>query len=139
MNRTCELKETYHYHDSEYYVIGGVLAELLLYALIVMVYGAFVMRIDLVVMGVFLSIPLIYILYCFYKSCKDGKLKLKVEDGDILLYKLYLLKPYRIKKELIIELKIIESKGKIIVGVRTQKRKHKIKIHIQSKKQLSNN
>ena len=68
-------------------------------------------------------------LLCFYKSYKEGKVKLEYDNGDILLYKLYLLKPYRISKEQLVGVKIKETKKNTIINIQTKKRKYFIKIY----------
>lgn len=124
------LKEKYYYCDSEYYIMGAVLAELLLDLLIAGGSDIFNSRLDIIVVGAFLAIvPLVYFLYCFYNSYKSGKVKLEIGNEDILIYRLYLLKPYRIKKEHVISVTAEEKKRKTIIEIRTIKRKYIVKIY----------
>ncbi len=87
-------------------------------------------RLDIIVIGAFLAVvPLVYFLYCFYHSYKSGKVKLEIGNEDILIYRLYLLKPCRIKKEHVISVNTKEKKRKTIIKIRTIKRKHIVKIY----------
>lgn len=130
MGWKCNLKEKYYYCDSEYYIKGAVLAELLLDALIIVINVFLNKVIDFTVICAVIVIgPLVYFLYCFYKSYKTGKVKIEIDNGDILLHRLYLLKSYRIKEEDILDVETKETKRNTIIGIRTIKRKYVIKIY----------
>lgn len=130
MSWECNLNEKYYYCDSEYYIMGAVLAELILDILIDVGYDIFNSHLDFIVIGEFLAIvPLVYFLYCFYNSYKLGQVKLEIGKENILIYRLYLLRPYRIKKEYVIGVNTKENKRKTIIEIKTIKRKYIVKIY----------
>lgn len=81
------------------------------------------------ILGILAVAPIVYILICCYKAYKRGNVKLEIRNEEILIYRKYLLSPYRIDKEQVIDVNIRETKSKTIVHIRTVKRTYKVKIH----------
>lgn len=130
-NYLLDLKEKYFYSNFEYYMSFGMSADLLLAILIGVGYDVFYAHhigfIDS--FAILAMVPVFYILFCSYKSYKNGKVKLEIRNEEILIYRLYLLSPYRINKEQVINAKVRETKGKTIIYIRTSKRKYTVKIY----------
>lgn len=126
-----DLKEKYFYSYSEYFMSASMLAELLLGILIGAGYDIFYARhIDYIDIILILAVaPIIYMLFCIYKSYKRGKVKLEIKNEEIYVYRLYLLSPYRIDKEQVVNADVREAKRKTIVHIRTARRKYLVKIY----------
>lgn len=123
-----ELEEKYFYCNFECYMSASVLVELLLDVFIVVGYEIFHAPIDLIGFCAILSAaPMVYMLFCIYRSYMRGKVKLEIKN--ILIYRLYLLSPYRINKKQVIGVNIRARKRKTIIRIRTAKRKHTVKIY----------
>lgn len=133
MNREVffsDLKEKYFYSNFEYFMSFSSV-ELLLDILFSIGYDIFYANhVDFAdILGIFAVVPIVYILICSYKSYKRGKVKLEIRNEEILIHRLYLLSPYRINKEQVIDVNVRETKSKTIVHIRTAKRKYKVKIY----------
>ena len=73
-----------------------------------------------------------------YKKVEDFLYSLDLENGyiqecgkneEIYVYRLYLLSPYRIDKEQVVNADVREAKRKTIVHIRTARRKYLVKIY----------
>lgn len=126
-----DLKEKYFYSFFEYFLIASLLVDLLLGILIEAGNDIFyARRMDYIDIILILAVaPIIYMLFCIYKSYKRGKVKLKVENEEILIYRLYLPNPCRIDSEQVISTNVRETRKKTIVHIRTAKRKYVVKIY----------
>lgn len=126
-----DLKEKYFYSNFEYYMSFSMLADLLLGILIGVGHDIFYAHyIDFIdSFAILAMVPIIYTLFCSYKSYKNGKVKLEIRNEKILIYRLYLLSPYRIDKEQVINANVRKTKGKTIIYIRTSKRKYIVKIY----------
>ncbi len=125
------LKGKYYYNNFEYYMSFNILIDLLLGILIGVGHDIFFTH-HLDFLDIFLIlavIPIIYILFCAYKLYRRGKVKLEIRNEKILIYRLYLLSPYKINIDQVININVRETKKKTIVYIRTTKRKYTVKIY----------
>ena len=127
-NSVREFKGTYYYNDI--IVFGSNVGELLLFVCAGLFYYGLIKH-ELEVMDICILFVIgcmaLYFAVCCVKIVKNDRIHMRISDEEVLVYRVYRLRPIRIKNDEVEEIQISKHKRHLSGFIRTNTRKHYVR------------
>ncbi len=127
-NRIEEFKGTYYYNDI--IVFASNAGELLLVACAILIYyGAIKRELELIEILFFIVAGLfaLYFNVCYFKIMKNNRIHMSITDEEITVYRVFRLRPIRIKANETEEIQMRKSKNGKFFLIKTNRRKYYVR------------